>query len=395
MQKNIFMLQCKEKGVLKTELKFRPDGKFRIMQIADIQDTQIMSKDTVEFISEALDKDKPDLVVFTGDQIKGYGVTLALANREKKFKKAFDKFLEPIVSRNIPFTFCFGNHDAQAFGISKEKQFELYKSYRNCLAKAGDDTIPGFANHNLLIKDSKGEKDIFNIYFIDSLSSTADGRCAAVSKEQIEWYRKTRDNLKEKNGDYIKSLLFQHIPMCEMWELFKEVPKKTKPHATGYRAHYGKYYWIDEKHLIKGKCDFSYETPATPSENTGEFDAVREKGDVIAAFFGHDHNNSFIGEYKGFIMGYTQGCGFNVYGPKMQRGVRIIDLDENNLNGFSSYTTMYSDVKSFRDIHNKIKYLFYSYAPPSVESVIPTLKKIGIGVACVLIVAAIIYFLKK
>lgn len=179
------------------ELKFRPDGKFRIMQIADIQDTQITSKDTVELIEAALDKDKPDLVVFTGDQIKGYGFTLSLGNREENFKKAFDNFLKPVVDRNIPFTFCFGNHDAQAFGISKEKQLALYKSYPNCVAERGDESLEGVANHNLLIKDCKGEKDIFNIYLIDSLSSTPDGRCAAVTKGQIEWYQKTRDELKE------------------------------------------------------------------------------------------------------------------------------------------------------------------------------------------------------
>ena len=134
------------------ELKFRPDGKFRIMQIADIQDTQITSKDTVELIEAALDKDKPDLVVFTGDQIKGYGFTLSLGNREENVKKAFDNFLKPVVDRNIPFTFCFGNHDAQAFGISKEKQLALYKSYPNCVAERGDESLEGVANHNLLIR---------------------------------------------------------------------------------------------------------------------------------------------------------------------------------------------------------------------------------------------------
>lgn len=377
------------------ELKFRPDGKFRIMQIADIQDTQITSKDTVELIEAALDKDKPDLVVFTGDQIKGYGFTLSLGNREENFKKAFDNFLKPVVDRNIPFTFCFGNHDAQAFGISKEKQLALYKSYPNCVAERGDESLDGVANHNLLIKDSKGEKDIFNIYLIDSLSSTPDGRCAAVTKGQIEWYQKTRDELKEKHGDYVKSLVFQHIPMCEMWELFKEVPKSHKPHAQGFREHAGKYYWIDENRLIKGNCDFTYETPATPSENTGEFDALSEKGDVIAAFCGHDHNNSFVGEYNGLIMGYTQGCGFNVYGPKLERGVRIIDLDENNLNTFSTYTTMYKDIKSVKDIHNKVKYLIYSYAPPSVESVIPKLKKAGIIIAVLLLILLAFFGIKN
>ena len=203
-----------ERGVF-MQLKFNPDGKFRIMQIADIQDTQITSRDTVEFIAAALDKDKPDLAVFTGDQIKGYGVTLLLGDREENFKKAFANFLKPVVDRGIPFTFCFGNHDAQAFGISKEKQFEIYKSFPGCLAERGDSGLEGLANHNILIKDSKGERDIFNIYLIDSLSTTADGRCAAVTKGQIEWYQKTRDALKAKNGDYVKSRR-KKKPLCKV-----------------------------------------------------------------------------------------------------------------------------------------------------------------------------------
>lgn len=74
------------------QLRFNPDGKFRIMQIADIQDTQITSRDTVEFIAAALDRDKPALVVFTGDQIKGYGLTLLLGDREENFKKPLQIF---------------------------------------------------------------------------------------------------------------------------------------------------------------------------------------------------------------------------------------------------------------------------------------------------------------
>lgn len=375
-------------------LKFNENGKFRIMQIADIQDTQKTSKDTIEFISAALDRDKPDLVIFTGDQIKGYGTNLKLGNSVENCEKCIRNFLKPVAERNIPFTFVFGNHDSQAFGSPKEEQLKVYKSYPTCVAEAGDPTLEGLCNHNLEIKDSKGEKTLFNIYLIDSLSTTADGRCASVSQGQIEWYQNTRDRLKEENGDYVKSLLFQHIPFTEMWELFKEVPKSRKPHATGYRDRYGKYFWIDDEKLIPGNCDFSLETPAAPAENSGEFDAVREKGDVLAAFFGHDHNNSFMGKYKGFTMGYTQGCGFNVYGPKTNRGVRIIDLDENNLNEFKTYTRLYSDLFQYKDINNKLKYMIYSYAPPSVEAVIPIAKKAGItlGIAAV---GAIVYHLKK
>lgn len=90
--------------------------------------------------------------------------------------------------------------------------------------------------------------------------------------------------MKDETGDYVPSLLFQHIPVPEMWNVLKEVPKSHKPHAVGYRSHYGKYYWMDEKYLIPGNCDFLLETPATPEKNSGEFNAAAEKGDVLAMF---------------------------------------------------------------------------------------------------------------
>ena len=76
------------------------------------------------------------------------------------------------------------------------------------------------------------------------------------------------------------------------------------------------------------------------------------------------------------LLGYTQGCGFHVYGPRLNRGVRIIDIDEQNPRAFTTHTILYRDLFSLRDIRNKPKYLLYSYAPPSVESVLPTLKKL-------------------
>lgn len=364
----------------KTEdLFFRADGKFRIMQIADTQDTQVTSKDTLAFLRAALDEAKPDLVVFTGDQFKGYGVSFLAGDRAENYKRAIDNLIVPLEERNIPFTFVFGNHDDQAFGIPKEQQLEMYRAHKNCIAVAGDPSLSGLCNQYLNIRSHDGEKILFNLYLVDSLSTTLDGKCASVTAEQIEWYRTVREYLKETVGDYVPSILFQHIPVPEMWDLLKEVPKSQKPHAQGFREHYGKYYDIDERFLQKGNCDFLLETPATPAENSGEFAAVSEKGDTLAMFFGHDHNNSFVGKHGNMLLGYTQGCGFNVYGPRLNRGVRLIDLDEQNPNAFSTHTLLYRDLFSAKDIQNKPKYLLYSYAPPSVESVLPTLKKLGIA----------------
>ena len=115
------------------ELKFK-NGKFRIMQIADVQDTQRTSDATVRFIREALKKAQPDLVVFTGDQVKGYGFNLMGGDNKKKVTECINKLLTPLDETGIPFTFVFGNHDDQAFSISKKEQSEIYGSHENCVA---------------------------------------------------------------------------------------------------------------------------------------------------------------------------------------------------------------------------------------------------------------------
>ncbi len=348
------------------ELKFN-NGKFRIMQIADVQDTQNTSDATVRFIRDALKATKPDLVVFTGDQIKGYGFYLFGGDNKKKVTECLNKLLTPLAETGIPFTFTFGNHDDQAFSISKKEQFEIYSSHENCVAFNADDEIDGYCNHNLEIKGEDGKTKL-NVYLIDSLTATMDGTCDNVHENQLEWYRNTRDRLKEESGDYVPSVVFQHIPVNEIYELLMEVPKGTPNSAQGFREWEGKYFAMNPERVEINDRSFIGETPSVPNENGGEFDVMNEKGDVFLMLFGHDHNNSFIGEYKGMKLGYTQGSGVNVYGPGRKRGVRLIDFDENDPKNFVSTTFTVEDLESF-DVGNKVKHVFYSYAPTSVDAV--------------------------
>ena len=55
-----------------TSLRFREDGSFRVLQMADVQDGPDVLPDTIRLIREAIREADPDLVVFTGDQIRGY-----------------------------------------------------------------------------------------------------------------------------------------------------------------------------------------------------------------------------------------------------------------------------------------------------------------------------------
>ena len=322
----------------KPVLKFNTDGKFKIVMINDTQDTDKTIKDTVKLIKSSLDKAKPDLVVLVGDNIAGFW----LGVDEEKVAKAIDNIVGPINDLNIPFAVVFGNHDQES-GVSKEKQMQMYMSYENCIAVDEGSSISNCGTYNLLIKDSKGNKNIFNIWMIDSGTSAKGGGYQSVNADQIAWYEKTSTELKSKNdGKPLPSLLFQHIPVPEIYDLCTVVPKETKGAIQGYRTNSKSYYVLDTK-KAEGKL---LEAPCSPDSNSGEFAAWVKQGDILGAYFGHDHVNDLKGTFDGIDLGYTPGAGFYQYGNGVYRGVRTFELNENDLQNYKTEVLYYKDTVS-------------------------------------------------
>lgn len=363
-------------------LRFNSDHKFKIMQIADTQEIPAVSPDTLSLINNALDREKPDLVIFTGDQIKGYS---------KKFKKdpviiesTIDILVEPIAKRNIPFMVTYGNHDAQC-GVDNRGQYKFYAKYDNFISgdlRNADDV----GTADIQIYSSTEDKPVFELYIIDSHGKAKDGAgYAPVDKKQIEWYVSRREQLKAENGDYLPSLVFQHIPVPEFFDVIKKVPKGTKGAVPAYGAHENEYFVLNDETIAEG--GFMLESPASPDVNTGEFEAMSEKGDVLGIYVGHDHNNSFVVKYKGVDLGYTQGAGFNVYGPGENRGVRIFELDETAPREYKTHTATFKELCGTK-IKTPAKEFIYKHAPTSPRAVKPILIKIGIGIAAIAAVYA-------
>lgn len=69
-------------------LQFHQSGKFRVLQLADIQDGPKVSKDTVKLIEASLDATRPDIVIFTGNQIAGYDPAYAQTTRKRRWSAA-------------------------------------------------------------------------------------------------------------------------------------------------------------------------------------------------------------------------------------------------------------------------------------------------------------------
>lgn len=363
-------------------LRFNSDHKFKIMQIADTQEIPAVSPDTLSLINNALDREKPDLVIFTGDQIKGYS---------KKFKKdpviiesTIDILVEPIAKRNIPFMVTYGNHDAQC-GVDNRGQYKFYAKYDNFISgdlRNSDDV----GTADIQIYSSTEDKPVFELYIIDSHGKAKDGAgYAPVDKKQIEWYVSRREQLKAENGDYLPSLVFQHIPVPEFFDVIKKVPKGAKGAVPAYGAHENEYFVLNDETIAEG--GFMLESPASPDVNTGEFEAMSEKGDVLGIYVGHDHNNSFVVKYKGVDLGYTQGAGFNVYGPGENRGVRIFELDETAPREYKTYTATFKELCGTK-IKTPVKEFIYKHAPTSPRAVKPILIKVGIGIAAIAAVYA-------
>lgn len=341
------------------KLKFN-GGSFKIMQIADVQENYPLNEDTLKLIELSVEKEKPDLVIFTGDQISGYSACYK-NDCETKVKSAINGFLAPLVKRNIPFTFTFGNHDDDC-KMSKAAQADYYESFPNCIM-GQNRCVQDRGTHFLTLKDSKGEKDIYALYIIDSNKKEADGSYSPVKEEQLTWLQKAR----EENG-YLPALAFQHIPVPEYYNLLKKVSFFTKGRVEAYKSRKNTFY------ILPGSEGFMGETPAVPEINSGEFDVLKSHGDILGLFVGHDHNNSFVRNLEGIDLGYTQGAGFNTYGPGKKRGVRVFVLNENDLKNYQTYTVTIDELCNYKPSKPFQEFVF-SKAPTCVDQVKTDLKR--------------------
>ena len=111
-------------GLSAQTLKFNKEKKFKIVQFTDVHWKPGIdaSKEAEERMNEILDREAPDLVVFTGDIVYGSPASEAL-----------DKALQPTVSRNIPFAVTWGNHDDE-FDMTREQLSDYIKKMTESLS---------------------------------------------------------------------------------------------------------------------------------------------------------------------------------------------------------------------------------------------------------------------
>lgn len=278
------------------ELRFNKDKKFKIVQFTDthIKAEDPKSEASFKTITEVLDKEKPDLVVFTGDVVTG-----------KPVEKGWEMVTKPVIDRKIPFAVVFGNHDDE-HGMSRAQISDLLVKMPGCLFVPKVENVFGYGNYVLEVKSSSGTSNSALLYCMDSNAySTIEGveGYGWFHEDQIDWYREQSKKQAAANGKVLPALAFFHIPLPEYTEAYKN--EKNPP--IGIR--------------LEDEC--------SPRINSGMYLAMLECGDIMGTFVGHDHINDYVAYLHGIALTYGRFSGGKTTYTETPNGGRIIELTEN------------------------------------------------------------------
>lgn len=313
----------------------------RIIQFTDLHMGESDDKDwmTINLMRAILSKEKPDFIVFTGDQVAGYEV---ISSKQKEV--LWQRALSIAAEFHIPFATLFGNHDDQPYhfelslwnGIAinlfcfelvfclialftagdkrRITWFVLFLSLALVLVfvlvtnssravrmalvehehrvyptlsytEMGPEEIYGVSNYRITLEITG---TLVPLYFIDSGGGMISN---AIQPNQLDWLNSF------DSSQY--ALAFVHVPPVQFNHLFSYQCMGDAPNEA------------------------SSECPGS-----GRLLKILHSIGVRALFVGHDHGNSWCCPLDTMLLCYGKHSGFGGYDfNETLRGARVIDID--------------------------------------------------------------------
>lgn len=325
-------------------LQFNEDGKFTIVHLTDSHLHYPMPSFQRAYITEMLETVKPDIVVLGGDTVTDFGD--AVPDGRDSMEAEIEELCDILAAHKTYFTITLGNHDRQN-GHSGELLFSYYARYGGeyFLGYNVDDKLDGYGTHDLPVLSSDGSKIAFDLYMFDSGAWVADENgnslgYDSVHADAVEWYKNRAAELKAANGgNVVPAMAFQHIIVQEIDDyVFYPVPFSVGAIGEDFDGKHILFTPIPKIH--NAKSGVIMEKPCPGYYNHGQFDAMKETGDIIAVYSGHDHSNTFTINIDGIDVVNTGGCKFQTDFRFFTSGVRVITVDEKDPSAYESH--MYS-----------------------------------------------------
>ncbi|KAH9931932.1 Metallo-dependent phosphatase [Fomitopsis serialis] len=347
-------------------LHFTRDGRFKIMQIADLhysvsagtcRDTPLApcsNSDnlTNTLLGRMLDAERPDFVVFSGDQLNGQGSSWDARSVLAKFSKA-------VTQRGIPWAAVFGNHDDED-GESREQQIKYMQGLPYSMVETGPKDIHGVGNYVLKVKSADASMThLLTLYFLDS-GSYSKGfmnwfgffiptEYDWIHQDQINWFLQesssidpierpfTPDTTKDL-GDVWKrqavgqvapdarrlakpnALMFFHIPLEESYAAADTDPVTGKPLDVGLHG-------LEGQGSAKKQDGFFHKGLLQAMES--EHRAAGNAREVKVASNGHCHVTENCRRVQGVWLCFGGGGSYSGYGKiGFDRRFRVYDVSD-------------------------------------------------------------------
>ncbi|XP_024380925.1 probable inactive purple acid phosphatase 29 [Physcomitrium patens] len=304
-------------------LRFGKDGTFKIVQVADMhyadgattscqdvlpeQYATCSDLNTTIFLNRVIAEEKPDLLLFSGDNIMQEDCKDPIASMNMAFG--------PAIEAGIPWAAVLGNHDQEG-NMSRERVMSYIASmdYSVSTVNPSGDTcsgIDGFGNFVLEVFGAAGSpqahKSVMNLYLVDSGDySTLSPKIRGygwIHETQSTWIKKMSKKLQlaylndaPAQPQPAPSLAYFHIPLPEYSNLAP-----------------GQFKGVKQEGISSAQI------------NSGFLTTLLEGGDVKAIFVGHDHVNDFCGDVHGLKLCYAGGFGYHAYGKAgWDRRTRVV-----------------------------------------------------------------------
>lgn len=324
-------LDLEETALKKEVLKLNPEGRFKILQLADMHfqngpgecrdehpkhSTCEADPKTTRFIESVLSIESPDLVVFTGDQIMG---DLSV-DSETSLLKA----VAPVIKKKILWAMVWGNHDDEGslsrWELSKYAESLPYSLFQISPRDTKDNDF-GVGNYYHQVIDPGTGKAAATLYFLDSHKYSTTGKVYPgydwIKEAQWNYFRETYDNqiapsISPSTQNHL-SLAFFHIPLPEYVNFDSQKQQGTRNPLVGN----------------------SKEKVMSPKYNSNGKDTLDHLG-VTVTGCGHDHCNDYCllddSTTKKTWLCYGGGVGEGGYGGYggTERRLRIYLLDGKN-----------------------------------------------------------------
>lgn len=230
----------------------------------------------------------------------------------KPEEESIRTILELASKRKIPFAVTFGNHDDEQ-GLTRQQLLDIIKTIPYNLTTTVQG-LSGVTNFILPVKSKDNQKDAAVLYCLDSHSYShlsGIGGYDYIKFDQIKWYRDNSTDFTEKNGGSpVPSLAFFHIALPEYNQAAS-----------------------DESAILVGTRK---EKACAPQLNSGMFTSMKEMGDIMGVFVGHDHDDDYAVYWKGILLAYGRYTGGNTVYNNLSNGARVIEMTEGE-KGFKTW----------------------------------------------------------